>query len=138
MKVLKRINEVKATELKAGSDMNETVEIRFENLGGGIDARTIPFESIFETREHLLSFNCFSSGAVEFTRKITDEEMEKFNEGKELRSAGKLKDADAKKYPYWQIKQEARKMFTNEIYKAAQEFDKKIADIAKKYGYKKK
>ena len=29
-------------------------------------------------------------------------------------------------------------MFTNEIYKAAQEFDKKIADIAKKYGYKKK
>ena len=136
MKVLKRINKVKAAELKAGNDLSSAVEIRFENLGGGIDAKTIPFESMFEDNEHLISFNCFSSGTVDFVRKITDEEMEKYNEAKELRSAGKLKDV--KKYPSYQIKQEARKMFTNEIYKAAQEFDKKIADIAKKYGYKKK
>ena len=138
MKVLKRINKVKAAELKAGNDSSSAVEIRFENLGGGIDAQVIAFDDIFENQEHLISFNCFSSGSVEFVRKITDDEMKKYNEVKELRSAGKLKDSDVKKYPSYQIKQEARKMFINEIYKAAQEFDKKIADIAKKHGYKKK
>ena len=134
MKTFKQF--LKEAIIKAGNDSSSTVEIRFENLGGGFDAQTIPFENIFETSEHLISFNCFSSGAVEFVRKITDDEMNKYNEV--LRSAGKLKDSDVKKYPSYQIKQEARKMFTDEIYKAAQEFDKKIADIAKKYGYKKK
>lgn len=136
MKTFKQF--LKEATIKEGNDLSSTVEIRFENLGGGIDAQTIPFENIFEDKEHLISFNCYSRGSVEFIRKITDEEMEKYNEVKELRSVGKLKDSDVKKYPSYQIKQEARKMFTNEIYKAAQEFDKKIADIAKKYGYKKK
>lgn len=136
MKTFKQF--LKEATIKAGNDSSSAVEIRFENLGGGIDAQVIAFDDIFENQEHLISFNCFSSGSVEFVRKITDDEMKKYNEVKELRSAGKLKDSDVKKYPSYQIKQEARKMFTNEIYKAAQEFDKKIADIAKKYGYKKK
>lgn len=136
MKTFKQF--LKEATIKAGNDSSSAVEIRFENLGGGIDAQVIAFDDIFENQEHLISFNCFSSGSVEFVRKITDDEMKKYNEVKELRSAGKLKDSDVKKYPSYQIKQEARKMFTDEIYKAAQEFDKKIADIAKKYGYKKK
>lgn len=138
MKIFKRLNSVKAAKLEAGNESDGQVEIRFENLGGGLEATVRPFEISFGTREHTISFGCFSSNSVKFVRKITDEELRKYNEGKELFEAGKLKDTDAKNYPYWQVKQEAYKMFTNELYKAAQDFDNKVASIVAKYGYKKK
>lgn len=46
MKTFKQF--LKEATIKEGNDSSSTVEIRFENLGGGIDAQTIPFESIFE------------------------------------------------------------------------------------------
>ena len=128
-----RKKRIEAAQLE--DKYSDSIVVRFDNLGGGFDVTIRPFDTVFEDRTHTLAINCFSSGSVEFSRKITKEELEKYEEAKRLRSENKLSDSDAKKYPYWQIKQEGKKFMSNEIWKAAKEFDAKIAAIAKKYGY---
>ena len=121
MKILKRLSKVESAKI-SGRD------IQFENLGGGISYNIFPFDT---EDYHGISFYCYSSGSIEYRKKATKEEKENLIPALE----GKLKREEN---PNFMIKKEAEDFFNKEIFKAAQEFDKKIEEIAKKYGYTRK
>ena len=133
MKILKRLNLIKSATIKDSGENSDSVRIYFDNIGGGLEAYVSAFDNTV-TGIHKIQFYGFGTGAVDFIRKITKEELEKFEEGK----SSNLPESEAKKYPYYQVRMEAKDFFNKEIFKAAQEFDKKIEEIAKKYGYTRK
>ena len=126
------LNKLKKEVLAAKSEResSHSLEIRFDSIGSGFECTIDPYTSRdFGQKGHInkVGFGVFSSGTTYYVNPISDEDHEKYEKALELK--------DRANNPYGKEREKMLKVFKSEILKAADEFDKKIDSIMKKYGY---
>lgn len=125
MKVLKRLNAVKASKIERVKIENGSIS--FDSVGGGLSTDFNPYYGKFGGRKgHRIGINCFSSGSVDYIQDISDADLEFYK-----------KATEKEKYDLEDEVIEDNQSLIREINKICDKFDKDMEALLKKYGFKK-